>query len=151
MKESKAKEVNVTKVAKKKEKHVEDVIIVETEFHMDFYVDINGYEHLQKYIQDEFDVSIDMDQYAEASALTFDLEQEHGVVGVICIGFRDWETKKTTDKAELISLLVHEAHHAVNMLLDNRGIPISRDNDEVGSYMEGHLIETVLDQTGLVD
>jgi len=101
-------------------------------------------------MEDEFDVDIDMEPYKEASAITFDLEAEHGVVGVICIGFRDWKNKEVTNREELISLLVHEAHHAVNMLLDNRGIPISRENDEVGAYMEGHLVECLLEATGLV-
>lgn len=44
--------------------------------------------------------------------------------------------------------IAHEAHHVANIILGDRGVPASRDNDEPQAYLEGWLVKHFIDPNG---
>lgn len=44
--------------------------------------------------------------------------------------------------------IAHEAHHVANIILADRGVVASRENDEPQAYLEGWIVKHFIDPKG---
>jgi len=105
---------------------------------------------LKDWAKEKFNVNLDEAFYAgKATAISYDLENA-GRPGHLLVAIDNPE-ECCENRDAFISYLVHETLHTAITILENRGIPVNAENDEVLAYLQQFLFENALKEADAID
>lgn len=116
-------------------------------FGMTVDVCLGSYENTKKHIKDEYGVDVDPEvHFVNTDGVLIDLEKDYGVCCCLVLAVKNFKDVMKDDMPYAVNLITHECLHAATAIMDNRGIPVNLENDEVTAYIQSYIVQKIMEQ-----
>ncbi len=115
-------------------------------FGMTVDVCLGSYDDTKQYIKDEYNVDVDPEiHFVNTDGVLIDLEKDYKVCCSIVLAIKNFRDVLRDDLPYAVNLITHECLHAATTIMDNRGIPVNVENDEVIAYIQSYLVQKIME------
>lgn len=114
-----------------------------------YFMDTNGF--IEAYRKESGITLVEESYMTCFSGITINAEQEFKIAGSIVVFIKDFYKSFVDDAPRALSILAHESLHSAVAIMENRGVPVTAENDEALAYLQDCIICEVLKKTRILE